>query len=241
MIVFDNFIKSKKILSEIEKGKDIFFKDTYNDGIKDYNKNLNSNVTPGYWWSGWWDRKPKNMNELLIQYIIKDNNPLEYFNLTNENFFVHTKFEGFEYWTHIHSNDKILHNNVEISPRKNLGWHTNKDDITYEKYGKLIHPLLSIIYWPVPMEVEGGYLEISSLREYDNPNQDDLEICNKCNQEIYTSDVQRIKPKYNRIAIFDPSYYHRVLDVTKGIRYTFVIDIWNKRNLIKEKSNENLS
>ena len=241
MIVLDNFIKNKEILWELQKGTDIFFENTYNNGIKDYNKDLDIDVTPGYWWSGWWNRKPKNMNELLIEYIMKHNNPLEYYASTNEGFFMHNKFKGFEYWTHIHSNDKITHNKTEIIPRKNLGWHTNKDDITYERYGKLIHPLLSVIYWPIPMEVEGGYLEISSIRELDSPEESDLETCNQCNQEIYTDNVQRIQPKYNRIVIFDPSYYHRVLDVEKGIRYTFVIDIWSKENLIKEKSNEHLS
>ena len=38
-----------------------------------------------------------------------------------------------------------------------------------------------------------------------------------------------IKPKFNRLIVFDASKLHAVEEVTKGIRYAVAINLWKER------------
>ena len=218
MIVIDNFIKDKELLKDLNDNRDKFFEDTYfSEG---YHHDVN-------WWKGWWMDEAKNKQESLIEYIIKDNNLFRDNNIIK-------KIKGFEYWTHIHSKDSsVVVGDRTIDVSRHLGWHTNKDEVLHYNENKFKHPMFSIIFWPFEQEVEGGYLEMSSIRQMDK----EIEIhninCSCCEQEEIDFEVQRLKPKYNRLVVQDTSYWHRVTNVKKGTRWTFVVDVWGKEVLRK--------
>jgi len=221
MIVIDNFIKDKKYLKELNNKKSEFFKDVYDS--ENYHHDVN-------WWKGWWEEKSRNVNEQLIEYIMKDNNPFR-----NDDIF--KKIKGFEYWTHIHSKESsVTIDGKTINVCRHLGWHTNKDELLHYEENKFKHPMFSIIFWPFEQEVKGGYLEMSPIRQED----EDIEItgypsCPTCRKEKIPFGIERIKPKYNRLVIQDTSYWHRVTRVEDGTRWTFVVDVWDKEIIIKNK------
>ena len=88
-----------------------------------------------------------------------------------------------------------------------LGWHFDKDEHLFEKSNELNCPNLGFVYYVHKDCPEGGYLEIK--------HEDD--------------EVERIKPIPNRLVIFNPSYLHRVTDVTKNTRLTLACNLWLKK------------
>ena len=220
MIVIDDFIKDKKYLKELTLKKDEFFKDLYDSD--NYAHDVN-------WWKGWWVDKPKNINQELIKYIVSD---LYLKGLINS-----LNIKGFEYWTHIHSTKKLIEiGKRTVSTTRHLGWHTNKDELLHYETKEFKHPIFSIIFWPFEQDVDGGYLEMSPIRQ----EEEEIEIlgyrhCVDCGKEKIPFDVERIKPKYNRLVIQDPSYWHRVTHVENGTRWTFVIDVWDTEIIINNK------
>ena len=114
---------------------------------------------------------------------------------------------------------------VEGFKEKNIPvFISNKED------KKLVHPIISFVYWPINDHFEGGYLEISSIKQ----SEINLDIFNSPDSILsfvskFKNDYERIEAKYNRLVIFDSSYIHRVTEVTQGIRWTFTFDIWNKK------------
>ena len=104
----------------------------------------------------------------------------------------------FEYWVNI------------TDPHLSLGWHQDKDEFEYEKSGKVIHPFRSIVFYGYPHEVEGGYLEINEVGKDDNV------------------EVERIKPVFNRVVLFNPSRVHRVSNILSGKRYGFQVNLWDE-------------
>lgn len=106
-------------------------------------------------------------------------------------------FGCFEYWANI------------TSPDMPLDWHQDKNEMEYILNGKTICADTSTVFYGYPHKVEGGYLEINEVGKNDNV------------------ETERIKPKYNRIVVFDPSRWHRVMPVKSGLRYGFQVNIWN--------------
>ena len=143
-----------------------------------------------------WVAKPKNKQEELIKFLI-------------DNLHLDVDIKTIEYWTHIHTRGT------------NLEWHTNKDEVVRYKSGEFRHPLCSIVYYPIEKDVEGGFLEISGVKEKD--------IYNDGSFLRFEREYERIKPKYNRVVVFDPSYLHRVTNIIKGIRYSIAIDVWVRK------------
>ena len=221
MIVIDDFIKDKKYLKELASKKDKFFEDLYDS--ENYAHDVN-------WWEGWWVDKPKNINQELIKYIVS--------NLYLKGLINSLNIKGFEYWTHIHSTKKIVNvGERDVNVRRHLAWHTNKDELLHYESGKFSHPIFSIIFWPFEQNVDGGYLEMSSIRQEDESiNITGYPPCVKCGKEELPFEVERIKPKYNRLVIQGPSYWHRVTHVENGSRWTFVIDVWDKEIIINNKT-----
>lgn len=220
MIVIDNFIKDEKYLEKLASQKDKFFEDLYDS--KNYAHDVN-------WWKGWWVDKPKNINQELIKYIVS--------NLYLKGLINFLNIKGFEYWTHVHSTEKLINvGGRDVDVRRHLAWHTNKDELLHYENEKFSHPIFSIIFWPFEQNVDGGYLEMSPIRQEDeNINITGYPHCFKCNKEELPFEVERIKPKYNRLVIQDPSYWHRVTHVENGSRWTFVIDVWDKEIIINNK------
>jgi len=145
-----------------------------------------------------WKSPSKNIQEELISYIIL-NSPIKD---------ISDKIKTIEYWTHKHK------------PGSDLEWHTNKDEVHKHRTDEFLHPMCSITYYPIDSYVEGGYLEISSVQEKN--------IYKDGSFLKFEREYERIKPKYNRLVIFDSSYLHRVTNIKKGTRYSIAIDIWDK-------------
>ena len=130
MIVIDNFIKDKKYLKELNDKKHLFFEDTYDS--KNYHHDIN-------WWKGWWKKEAKNINEELVEYIVK---------LLKMDDDIISRIKGFEYWTHIQSNkSSITIDGRQVSVSNHLGWHTNKDEVLHYEENKFEHPIFSIIFY----------------------------------------------------------------------------------------------
>lgn len=125
-------------------------------------------------------------------------------------FFTPTPVEitGWEYWSHSM--------NAE-GDYKDLEFHSDSDIINYGQdmseeieqqwisEGKAKVSKNGFIYYAHKELPEGGYLEIK--REH--------------------GELERIQPVPNRLIIFDPSCIHRVVSVTKGVRRSFVCNLWN--------------
>ena len=79
MIIIDDFIQDKDLLSSITKQKDTFF-------------GPNGNFM---WWDGWWNSPTKTIKQKLIEYIWKDHSPTQGYDIV-----------GFEYWTGVYGPDK---------------------------------------------------------------------------------------------------------------------------------------
>ena len=206
-------MRNNKVLEGLNNSRKELFSETYEGGYDMRVQWLSVNS------------KPKTIKEKLVDYILKESG------------FLTEDIKGIEHWTHLMSpKDTITIGDKKIKVGTYLEWHTNKDEILNEVDKYLIHPVASFIYFPIDEDFEGGYLEISSLKESDlNPeivksNDDMLSFVSK-----FKSDYERIKAKYNRLIIFDSSHLHRVTQVTKGVRWSFTFDIWN--NKTKEEQN----
>ena len=152
MIIIDNFIKDKEFLKELMYKKDELFDGTYNHKLYDYTQ---------MWWGGYGKEKPKNIKQSLIQYIVDELNKYP------EGIDI-DKIKGFEYWTHVHSNkDTIILNDKEINLDHKLPWHTNKDEWLHYDTGKFEYPIFSAVFWPIETDIDGGYLEISTVKQID--------------------------------------------------------------------------
>ena len=78
-----------------------------------------------------------------------------------------------------------------------------------DKGGKVISPIVGSVFYPVPMDIEGGYLEIFTKGMDKEP--------------------ERIEAKFNRLIVFGAGdYFHRVTPVTKGVRSAIAINLWEK-------------
>tara|TARA_R110002074_G_scaffold1073_1_gene6449 strand:- start:2893 stop:3441 length:549 start_codon:yes stop_codon:yes gene_type:complete len=78
MIVIDNFIKDKELLTRIDKDETFF--------------GPNGNFM---WWDGWWNSPSNTIKKELIEYIWRYNDPTEGYGI-----------EGFEYWTGVYGPSK---------------------------------------------------------------------------------------------------------------------------------------
>lgn len=214
MIVIDDFIKDKDFLQELTNKKGELFKGTYSNRLYHHSQD---------WWEGYGKEVPKDISQRLIEYIVNELN--KYPNGIDID-----KIKGFEYWTHIHSNKpRVNLNDEEVNVAYKLNWHTNKDEWLHYNTGKFEYPIFSAVFWPVDTEIKGGYLEISRVREVDEEIEDRKSMCGRCEREFTKFEVERIKPIYNRLAIFDSSYWHKVDNVKRGVRWTFVLDGWDKK------------
>ena len=125
---------------------------------------------------------------------------------------------------------------------KNLESITNKDEHIFDTENKIIAPMQSMVMWPFSHMVEGGYLEITKVSEKDIVDEKstpyksfDKFRCRKCDRSFEKFPIERIEPKFNRIAIFDGSYLHRVSPIEKGDRWTFAVDVWDREISMTKK------
>ena len=131
-------------------------------------------------------------------------------------------------------------------------WHRNTNVNNEGHVLRQITPIYSLVYFPIPIDIEGGYLEISSKRgditPYDKEgkrNKEGLLIDLLPNHKEILGELQRIKPVYNRAIVFDGDLWHRVSPHI-GDRWSLSVDFWGEdilddfhcRDLIYGESNE---
>ena len=133
--IFDDFIKDKDLLLEIQKNKTVLFKD------------------PGVfkWYSGWWNTPMSTADSTakkIIQYAWGENCPI------SETYSI----DGFEYWTGIQK--AKLPSGEKDGWNDFLEPHFDKDEAWHKKTGGIVTPIIGSIYYPEGQEFEGGELHI---------------------------------------------------------------------------------
>jgi hypothetical protein len=155
-----------------------------------------------HWWNGWWNEEVSSVRQELITYIYRDNCPLK------EGFDI----QGFEHWVGIYEagDDKVVEN---LGGRYHLKHHFDKDEDLWGSTGEIERPRIGTIFYPDPEvdNIEGGMLQLWDTYEVnvDGP-------------------YELIKPKFNRLIIFDAGKLHAVQEVTKGTRKAIAINLWSK-------------
>jgi len=143
-----------------------------------------------YWWDGWWASPEDTVKKRLIKYLWADRSPYDSVTIS-----------GFEYWT------------GQFGPDKGsdyLNMHLDKDEALWKSQGELSSPIVGTVFYPVPMDIEGGYLEIFNHGVDNEP--------------------ERIEAKFNRLIIFDAGgTHHRVTKVTKGLRSAIAVNLWDSK------------
>ena len=119
------------------------------------------------------------------------------------------KIAGFEYWSNAHQTGG------------GLNWHVDKDEKLMKDKKELVMPSMGLVYYAISEDLDGGYLEIAN-----SPNR----------ENVNPSKIERLKPIENRLIIFNPSYPHRVSQITSGKRRAIIVNAWPKKPYTFEKS-----
>ena len=80
-------------------------------------------------------------------------------------------------------------------------YHVDKDELLYTETGELRYPIISMVYYPLIQEMEGG---------------------------IFYTGESFITPTTNSLIIFSSDLYHGVKPVTNGTRLSVGINPWNE-------------
>ena len=180
MIIIDNFIEDKNLLTKIAFDGE-FWK-------------------PGYhWWGGWWNEDSQTTRHELISYIWRENCPIK----------DNIEIQGFEHWVGSYTaGENVIEN---FGERLHLKHHFDKDEKHWRNTGEVITPTLGTVFYPDPAtdETEGGYLQL-----WDTYNIDPY------------VPYELIRPKFNRLIVFDAGKLHAVQEVTKGTRKAIAINLW---------------
>jgi hypothetical protein len=170
--------------------------------------------TPGYqWWDGWWESPAKNLRHQLIQKVWGEMSP-------------HRGIDalGFEHWVGDYNDQSESANMLGID--WSLKLHFDKDESHWQKNREIIGPKIGTVFYPCREvdEVEGGMLYFWD--KYD---------ATKLTPEGWVTDPDQepeiIRPKFNRLIIFDASKLHGVSKITKGRRRAIAINLWDKKPL----------
>lgn len=140
----------------------------------------------------------------LINYIWIENSPLPTLNKED--------IEGFEYWTgsYVAGDRREVEQGGEFY---HLNKHFDKDESLFHRTGQVSCPMVGTIFYPCREndEVVGGNLKIWETKNF------------VANPVIY----DLIRPKFNRLIIFDASQMHAVTMVKQGSRKAVAINLWN--------------
>jgi|Laugrefbdmm110sn_1035136.scaffolds.fasta_scaffold01148_11 hypothetical protein len=168
---------------------------------------------PGYqWYDGWWSVQPSNIREFLIQQLWADNSP-----------HAPISCSGFEHWVGDLSEDGKVYSAFDME--FSLPLHFDKDEAHFNQTKDFSFPIIGTIFYPCREidEMEGGMLHY--WENHDASQLKDGQITGLGN------DCEIIKPKFNRLIIFDASKLHAVAKVTKGRRRAIAINLWLNKPL----------
>lgn len=163
----------------------------------------------GYkWYDGWWSEEPSSLRHELIQYIWGSNSPHP-----------PVRTAGFEHWV----GDYTSENSHESLGRDwSLKLHFDKDEEKWNNNREFVTPSLGTIFYPDPAidEMEGGMLYYWDRFGPEDTTEEGF---------IYWPDYEPevIKPKYNRLIIFDAGKLHGVSQIISGRRRAIAINLWD--------------
>jgi len=172
----------------------------------------------GYsWWGGWWNSPANSTRHELIEYIWKYKRaPINAMSL-----------QGFEHWIGVNCS---CCRGPDGEGAKEVGYdtwalppHFDKDEKWWQDHpqGKdrgshpdsIINPIIGTIFYTSDVE-EGGYLKI-----FDTDH----------GEVNFEKPFELIKPKRNRLVVFNAGKLHGVLEVKKGLRKAIAINLWDKK------------
>ena len=170
--------------------------------------------TPGYqWWDGWWNEPSSNLRHKLIQQIWGEMSP-------------HRGIDalGFEHWVGDYEDQSEYYE--MLGKEWSLKLHFDKDEEYWQKNKKVIGPKIGTVFYPCPEvdDVEGGMLYYWD--KYDDSKLTEEGFITQPDQE-----PEIIRPKFNRLIIFDASKLHGVSRVIKGSRRAIAINLWDQNPL----------
>jgi len=188
---------------------------------EDFLKEINNDKSfweEGYsWWGGWWQSDARNNRHKLIEYIYKEHCPFPI--EIEEGGIGHG--DGFEHWIGIR--DETNKVKTVMFEEWSLAPHIDKDEDYWEKHpqGKkrgdhpdsIRTPMLGTVFYTESPK-EGGYLKIWDTES---------------GEINFNKPYELIKPKRNRLVIFDAGKLHGVLKVIEGQRKAIAINIWKTK------------
>lgn len=179
MIIVDNFIEDKRLLSKVNQ--DPFF-----------------NKTAPHWWGQWWEKPFTNLRQEVLTHLFAQSKR-----------FVQTDVSGFKHWV------SECKEGVKTTPS------FDKDEECLKETGNFSYPTIGSIYFHDPKvdKVKGGYLQIFDEQSESSP-------------------YELIKPKFNRLVIFDISKLYGFQTPTKGSYNYLNVSLWKNpvwrfENLLK--------
>ena len=187
---------------------DDFIKDE--DLLKRINESEDFWRTGYRWYEGWWNEGINDLHHELIQAIWGENSPHE-----------GVQIEGFEHWVGDYTN-KESHSVIGMD--WSLKPHFDKDEDKWNDEGTFVTPLIGTVFYPDPEidEMEGGMLYYWEKFPPQRANEDNTIFWPEEEPEI-------IKPKFNRLLIFDAGCLHGVSQIKSGRRRAVAINLWDQK------------
>lgn len=166
----------------------------------------------GYqWYDGWWNKEVSSLREELIYKIWGPNSPHDSISTA-----------GFEHWVGDYSSEGERHE--MFGKEWALKLHFDKDEEIYHEEKRIVGPIIGTVFYPCREidEIEGGLLTI-----WENFTPDVTDYTGMVYIPDYEPEV--IKPKFNRLVIFNANSLHAVTAVTKGRRRAIAINLWDEK------------
>ncbi len=186
------------------------------DFIKDYDlleriENDEDFWKKGYrWYDGWWKDGIQDIRHELIHAIWGPKSPMP-----------NVRIRGFEHWV----GDYTSADNDERFGRKwGLKPHFDKDEELWSETKKVIGPIIGTVFYPCREidEMEGGYLEYYENYPPSRTREDGT-------IEWPEEKPELIKPKWNRLIIFQAANLHAVTEIVSGRRRAIAINLWGHK------------
>jgi len=163
----------------------------------------------GYnWYNGWWEEGINNIRHELIHAIWGPDSP-----------HAAVKIGGFEHWTGDFT-EKDVHEVCGLE--WSLKLHFDKDEEKWKETKQIVGPKIGTVFYPAREidEMEGGELWFWENFPPERANEDGTIF-------IPPEQAEIIKPKFNRLVIFDAKCLHGVGKIKKGRRRAIAINLWD--------------
>ena len=161
-----------------------------------------------YFWDGWWNSPANTVKKRLIEYVWRYHSPL----------YESISISGIEYWTGIQTA------NPDLGFKDHLVPHFDKDEELWSETKKVIGPIIGTVFYPCREidDMEGGYLEYYEKYSPSRTLEDGSIVWPEEKPEL-------IKPKWNRLIIFEAANLHAVTEIVSGRRRAIAINLWGHK------------